>query len=375
MPTKKSLVLLLMLLSVGLIWRVDISKAEKMRVSFLNPAGKTDWFWSMVTDFMQAAADDLDIDLEVLYSDRNHFLTVQQAEKVVNRSYKPHYIITGNEKGNAATIINIAEKAGVKVFLFSNGFVDHDDLEKYGVPRKYYSSWIGQYIPDNFSAGYQIGKFIIEQGLAQGLVDIDGKLNIVAFAGAFATHASTERVRGLEAVAKEYSEKVRVLQIIPGDWSKETAAQKALLMFARYSKRKIGAIWSANDAMALGVMNSAQGYGKVPGKDFFIGGCGWSSDAIIKVSQGSMAMTSGGHFMDGAWALVMLYDYHHGRDFQADPVKSAMHVIDKANADRYLELFGSNDWNKIDFKQFSKVLNPQIMHYDFSLGRILNQLK
>ena len=33
---------------------------------------------------------------------------------------------------------------------------------------------------------------------------------------------------------------------------------------------------------------------------------------------GELSALAGGHFMAGAWALVMLYDYAHGVDFASE---------------------------------------------------------
>ena len=78
-------------------------------------------------------------------------------------------------------------------------------------------------IPNNFSAGYQIGKTLINRALASHSTDRGGKIPIAAIAGAFATHASSERVRGLRAVVDEFSDQVELLQVLPGDWTFERA--------------------------------------------------------------------------------------------------------------------------------------------------------
>ena len=36
---------------------------------------------------------------------------------------------------------------------------------------------------------------------------------------------------------------------------------------------------------------------------------------MVALRSGRLAALAGGHFMSGAWVLVMLYDYHHGHDF------------------------------------------------------------
>lgn len=348
---------------------------KSMRVTFLNPSSTTDLFWSMATDFMSAAAGDLHIELEVLNSDRNHILTVQQGREVIARATPPDYILTGNDKRSAGPIIELAAKRGIKVFVFNNGFVEPKDIAKFGRPRQHYPNWIGQFIPDNYGAGYQIGEILIRQGIARGLEDQDGLLKVVAFAGTYATHASLERTRGLRDAVKANAGKVSLLQVLPGDWSEKTAINKAALMFRRYGDSRIGAIWGVNDATIFGVMKSAKAIGILPGRDTLFGSCGWHTDAIKMVQTGALTTSVGGHYMDGAWSLVMLYDYHHGVDFIDDPVRSAMYSVDASNVDRFLATFGQEDWSRIDFTSFSKVGNPDLSHYDFSLETVIKTLE
>jgi len=344
--------------------------AKPIHVVLLNPGGDH-WFWEMIIDFMQASAEDLDIQLEVITSHRNHILTIQQAKEVASRKNPPDYIVTGNEKSNAGEIIKIANEAGVKVFLFNNGFVSPEDFKTYGRPREKYKHWIGELIPNNFSAGYQMGNILINQSLAAGLTAQDGKVHMAAIAGAFKTHASTERVRGLRQAVEENAHRVNLLQVFPGDWTAKKAEQVSMGLLSRYPE--VSVIWAANDTTAFGAMNTATSMGLTPGKDILFGGCGWYAPAINKVQEGTLATTVGGHFMEAGWVMVLIHDYHHGRDFISNPIETAMYSIDKSNVEKFTKVFGEQQWNKIDFKKFSKVHNSNLKKYDFSLEAVLQQ--
>jgi len=304
--------------------------AKPIHVVLLNPGGDH-WFWEMIIDFMKASAEDLDMQLEVITSHRNHILTIQQAKEVASRKNPPDYIVTGNEKSNAGEIIKISNQAGVKVFLFNNGFVSPEDINALGRPREKYKHWIGEIIPNNFSAGYQMGNILINQSLAAGLTSQGGKVHMAAIAGTFKTHASTERVRGLRQAVKENSHRVKLLQVFPGDWTTKKSEQVSIGLLSRYPEVK--AIWAANDTTAFGAMNTAMSMGLDPGKDILFGGCGWYAPAIKKVQDGTLATTVGGHFMEGGWVMVLIHDYHHGRDFISDPIETAMYSIDKSNVE------------------------------------------
>lgn len=80
----------------------------------------------------------------------------------------------------------------------------------------------------------------------------------------------------------------------------------------------INIVWAANDPMALGAVEAARLSGAIPGSNFFVGGINWDEPALAAIKDGVLSVSVGGHFMTGGWELVMLYDYHHGRDFSGD---------------------------------------------------------
>ena len=123
----------------------------------------------------------------------------------------------------------------------------------------------------------------------------------------------------------------------------------------------------------MGAMNAAISQGKTPGDDVFFGGCGWYTPALDMIREGTLTTSVGGHFMDGGWAMVLLHDYHHGKDFISDPIETKMYSIDKRNVEKYSKTFVKQQWSKIDFKKFSKVHNPHLERYDFSLEAVLQQ--
>jgi hypothetical protein len=74
---------------------------------------------------------------------------------------------------------------------------------------------------------------------------------------------------------------------------------------------------------------------------------------------------------------VLLYDYEHGRDFAEAAVQlqpQFFGALHSDNIDAFLNKLGDRNWRKIDFRKFSKVLNPTMKEYDFSLEAILQQL-
>jgi len=81
--------------------------------------------------------------------------------------------------------------------------------------------------------------------------------------------------------------------------------------------------------------------------------------------------------MLGAWALVMVYDHHHGRDFaQAEGVETVQpmfSLFSPEQADRFSQLYGEGRFDAIDFKRFSKFHNPQLKRYNFEFQQLLGK--
>jgi hypothetical protein len=73
-------------------------------------------------------------------------------------------------------------------------------------------------------------------------------------------------------------------------------------------------IWAGNDVMALGAMVAWEKRGGHPGVDAWFSGIDTSTEALEGIKSGRLTSLAGGHFITGAWALVILYDYHRGRD-------------------------------------------------------------
>jgi hypothetical protein len=107
-----------------------------------------------------------------------------------------------------------------------------------------------------------------------------------------------------------------------------------------------------------------------------VGGLNWSQDAVKLVLDGEMVVTHGGHFLLGAWAMVVLRDHHDGRDFAEEDVRLQipMGAIDLPVARRFPEI-GKVDWRQVDFTKFSKTRNPAVKRYEFTTDAVLAQLR
>lgn len=346
---------------------------ERLRVVFLNPGMTGETFWDMVSTAMRAAAAQLDIDIEILCSERNYQTLRQQGLEVVGRPKPPDYLIVVNEKAAATPVVEAANRAGVKTFMLLNGFVG-PEAQQYGAPRSVLTNWIGVLEPDAKAAGARMAQALIAAADAQRRRSGDGKIHLLALAGDDSTPNSIARLDGLSAAVATRPDVVVDRRLI-ANWNAgeaETLTGRYLEWAAHVGVRPAG-IWAANDAMALGAIQALETKGVAPGEDIGVVGLNWSPQGFAKVRDGEMLLTDGGHFLGGAWALVMLRDYADGCDFAARGAAQSfpLAAIDRSNLMRVVDLIGDRKLDRIDFKSFLATDRRSCGDYDFSLDALL----
>ncbi|MFZ6775835.1 hypothetical protein ACO0LD_03315 [Undibacterium sp. Ji83W] len=73
--------------------------ALAMTVTFLNPGKSDEIYWVTASNGMTAAARSLGIQLEVIYSERDHLKTLEYARQIAARpaNKRPDYVILSND--------------------------------------------------------------------------------------------------------------------------------------------------------------------------------------------------------------------------------------------------------------------------------------
>jgi ABC-type sugar transport system substrate-binding protein len=336
------------------------------RVLFVNPGYADKGFWKAVSDTMAAAASVLGFELTIVSGDRKWPLMVSRGMAAL-KDLKPDYAILVNEHQQAPQLMAAAEVEGIKTILLLNGLTADQETRMRG-PREVLSHWLGTITPDNEIAGYEMAQSLLTAGGARGL-DKNG-LSILTLAGDFKTPASIARLEGLDRALKEYRPLSEARRITV-NWSEQEAYERTSIFLQTAS---VDGVWAANDPIAIGAIRALREAGKEPGRDVVITGLNWSREAVDLVREGKMTLTHGGHFLAGAWVMVLLYDYENGKDFaEISPHLSfPMSAIHAGNADAYVEAFGDGDWSKIDFKHFSRAENPGRQDYPFNLTALLS---
>ncbi|MHA7809091.1 MAG: ABC transporter substrate-binding protein [Marinobacter adhaerens] len=321
-------------------------------VVFLSPDDSR--FWQLVAGFMEAVAEDLEVDLEVQYDRESHrFSYLRMAKDVLSREEKPDYLLFMCKEHVTESMLRLADGAGVKTFTFNTDVPDAARVS-IGMPRTVLSGWLGHLSPDNIAAGRVLvtllGKQAERLGLASG-----PSIPMVALSGTLDSSATKDRNGGLLAAAVQ--QRSELMQLVYANWSGTLAREKTGVLLKRYPNTV--SIWSASDGMAMGAIEAARNAGRTPGKDLLVGGVDWEPEALESIRQGELLVSLGRHFMGGGLALLLLHDYHHGQDFgDMSPDYVFRYKLEPAtrdNVERVQRIMDSKNWSAIDFRRFSRV--------------------
>ncbi|MGQ3070298.1 MAG: ABC transporter substrate-binding protein [Ferrovibrionaceae bacterium] len=315
---------------------------ERPRVIFVNPGKPDEPFWPMLAAVMKAAASQLDMSLDIEWALRDRIAMVDLGVQAARA--RPDYLVLVNEQRSAWAGFEEAAKLGVKVLLLNNPF-SGTDLARFGGPRERFANYIGALLPDNVAAGRAMALALAKAAIARGDSD---PLELLAINGLSATPAAADRFAGLQqALAEE--PRLRLVAHTEVEWSRAAAADAVEGLLLRHKGLQL--VWAASDVMGLGAIDAAVRAGIAGDRRWLVTGLNWSPDGLAAIRDGRMLMAVGGHFMAGGFALVMLRDYHDGRDFAE--VGATQHmpfaVLDRSNVDAYVARYGGGNWGQIDF--------------------------
>lgn len=341
------------LISFLLLFTFPVANADqKPRVVFLSPDDSR--FWQLVAGFMEAVAEDLEVDLEVQYDRESHrFSYLRMAKDVLGRDEKPDYLLFMCKENVTEPMLRLADGAGVKAFTFNTDVPDAARAS-IGMPRTVLPGWLGHLSPDNIAAGRTLVTLLGKQAEQLALAPRTS-IPMVALSGTLDSSAAKDRDRGLLAAAVQ--QRSELLQLVYANWSRELAREKTEVLLERYPNT--AAVWSASDGMALGAIEAARNAGRVPGQDLLVGSVDWQPEALDKIRSGELLVSLGRHFMGGGLALLLLHDYHNGRDFDdMSPDYVFRYKLEPAtrdNIDQVQRIADPETWGSVDFRQFSRV--------------------
>lgn len=309
--------------------------AAKLDVVFFNPGAAEDSFWGDVDKLMLFASTKLDINLNIIHSDRNHFKMITQfAELLDNSPSLPHYVILVNEKQSALKMLQLLYPYPIYVQLILNDISigERDSLLKDPHWQKYLLPAI---IPDNYVIGSATAKSL--------MADLKGKeAKVLLISGDKSTPASVLRTQG----AHDYffmQDSATVMQTVYGQWSEDIAYGQALTLLTRYPDLNV--IWTASDRMAIGVLKALKEKGLKSGEKVFVSTINTSPEILNLRREHAISVLGGGHFLVGALGLVQLQHYQQTQKYIPYERVALFDVLSPDSA--FYQMLVARDWPTI----------------------------
>ncbi|MBN1378933.1 MAG: ABC transporter substrate-binding protein [Gammaproteobacteria bacterium] len=353
--------------------------AEPLRVGFLCPKAPGQGFWGQVIQVMQSAAEDLDIELQVSCDETESIYGARIAGlELLKSEPKLDYLLTGYWAMVTKYHLALAKERGIKVYLF-NADIRDDEKGEFGSLRGHYYNWIGHMVPDDKNAAMTLTKTLVNLAEHGQKKAITNPVTVEAMvSGKELSTVARQRNAGLRAQIKLMPQ--ARLHEFPVDNTAigevaRVGRSKEWAMKLMSSSRAIDVIWTGNHDEMWGVVQGVEQAGKIPGKDVFIGGFDWNADSIQAIADGRISVSMFGHFMEGAWALLLVHDYHYGFDFAGDvglKISTPMSAITSENYQRYKTILNEAHWRSVDFKMLSKKHNSTLKSYNFNISQFLD---
>jgi len=353
----------------------DINDSSKYKVALFTPRASD--FWNRTAAFMKTAAKSLNIELYVFDAESDHYLLLEQVKEVVSGNQKVDVVVFNNFKDTAAEIIQLAEENHVYAFQF-NSIMSPEKREEMGAPREKYKYWIGELYPDELSIGKIMNTKITEEAIRRNLIHNDQMVHLFGFNGPKLTGGAISRRSALDQAIDDRDD-IIIDQIINiPNWSRDEVIKRFPTVYNRHPYVNI--IWTANANMASGVIDSLKQMGIKPGVDLLVSGYDMSAEVLQSIEDGEILWTLGGHSIDGAWVMVLLYDYLHDVDFATEFISrnQPMSAITAQNIHLFKKInnlvLPDGSLKEIDFRKFTKYHNENLTKYEFYLEEVLKEL-
>ncbi|MFC5077141.1 D-allose-binding periplasmic protein precursor [Vibrio thalassae] len=281
------------------------NESTTARVLFVNPGFADESFWGDVDGdvdgYAVAAAQSLEITLEIIHGNRDPILTQQLLAARVQTSPKPDYVILVNQKYRGLALLDSLSESDCFVTFVLND-LESSQKQRLRTDPIWSSRLLPGLIPNNFNIGYLTAKDLYQKGQDQqgAFVIISGDKN---------TPASHHREAGAMAFVIQH-EDTMVAQRVYGDWREDLAYDQTKILLKRHPQAHY--IWTANDHMAFGAQRAVKEAGLTVGKDVFISTINTSPRVLSELKSGQITSLGGGHFTAVGLQLVKIY--HHKQE-------------------------------------------------------------
>ncbi|WP_206485950.1 ABC transporter substrate-binding protein [Thalassotalea sp. G2M2-11] len=333
-------------------------KAFAINIVLVNPDKIGRPFWDFTTMIATKAADELNVNLDVRYGGGNRFENLKIIEEISKSKDKPDYVIFLPHKGKAEQYFNLLERANIH-FISLERSMGFDEISRLKHPGEKYKYWLSEVFFDDKQAGRLLATKLLDRAPNEA-----EKHNfIIGISGAHSA-LSSNREQGLHEVITKNDV---FLQTVKTMWDPTVASQKLAGLIKRYPETNV--IWTASDELALAAQKKIK---ELSHNHFDIGGIGGIPEAVISVKNKQLTATVAGHYMQAAWAVIMAYDHSLNVDIEILAKPLSYNIITADNVDTYIKTINPQNWNKVNFRQFS-LAETNKNNYNFDLNKLVGE--
>lgn len=300
-------------------------------------------FWNAYVEFMQKGADELGVDLVVLNADNKPDQMIKGLEDLVAQGVDG--IIFIPYWATAVPGLTMAKDANIPVIMTDS----YADFPPQDALFPNYLAFVG---PSDRDAGRQMAEALF----AAIEPSEDGKKYIAVVNGTAGTSVAIDRRAGLQD-ALDANPDVVVVGEVDGNFVRDTS--QTVFESLWQGNPNVQGVWAANGGTATGVMAAITNAGKKPGEDIVVVAMDLNPENVDAVEKGELLFDIGGHWLQGGFALVMLYDHLNGHGIPAEVANVKLDLL-PLTQDRVAQ-FRSDFPNGVpvyDFKARSKSYNP-----------------
>ncbi|HEY4350508.1 MAG TPA: ABC transporter substrate-binding protein [Paraburkholderia sp.] len=324
---------------------------QKVRIGVVVPTLDAQ-FWNNYVDFMKQGARQLGVDLTVLNADNKPDRMVSSLEDLT--AQKVDGIIFTPYWSTAVPGLTLAKNAGIPVILTDS----YPDFSPQTPRFPNYVAFIG---PSDEEAGYQMALKLFSAVPAGA----NGKKVIGVVNGTAGTSVAIDRRKGLGRALKEHPEVV-VAGEVDGNFVRDTSQTAFESLYQGHPDIK--GVWAANGGTATGVMAALKNAGKAPGKDVYVVAMDLNPENVEAVKRGELLFDIGGHWLQGGFALVMLFDQIKGKPVskQDDTVKLHLLPLSREQVSEFEKEF-PHGIPPYDFRKHSRFYTPDAPAASFDM--------
>lgn len=300
-------------------------------------------FWNSYVEFMQKGADELGVDLVVLNADNKPDQMIKGLEDLVAQGVDG--IIFTPYWATAVPGLTMAKDAKIPVIMTDS----YADFPPQDALFPNYLAFVG---PSDRDAGRQMAEALF----AAIEPAEDGKKYIAVVNGTAGTSVAIDRRAGLQDALDANSDVV-VVGEVDGNFVRDTS--QTVFESLWQGNPNVQGVWAANGGTATGVMAAITNAGKKPGEDIVVVAMDLNPENVDAVEKGELLFDIGGHWLQGGFALVMLYDQLNGHGIPADVANVKLDLLPLTQD--LVAQFRSDFPNGVpvyDFKARSKTYNP-----------------